>query len=106
MECSNLLSFDNSKLDSVLLCREKNNLATEVDGDVVLLDLSSNEFVGLDTIGSSIWSHLEDPVSFKGLCQTLMTKYEVVEEVCRADVLEFLQELSQSNLISVQEDHV
>lgn len=98
-----LLSFDNRGLDSLLICRGKDNMATEIEGDVVLLDLASNAFVGLDAIGSVVWEHLHEPISFQGLCLLLMERYDVAEDVCRTDVLEFLQELSAGNLIVVCE---
>ncbi|MDH5523382.1 MAG: PqqD family peptide modification chaperone [Desulfobulbaceae bacterium] len=104
MTPANLLSLDNQKLNTLLVSRGKDHMATELEGEVVLLDLASNNFVGLDAVGSAIWQLLEQPISFHNLCQRLMAKYNVTEDVCRADVLSFLKELGESNLITVSEE--
>lgn len=102
MENIEYISFDNENLDNLLITREKNQMVTEIEGEVVLLDLATDAFIGLDAIGSSIWNLLEPSVTFSALCQTLMEKYDVPEDVCKADVLSFLKELADNNLITVE----
>jgi hypothetical protein len=101
MGVANPFSLNNKNLDSLLLSRSKDNVATELEGEVVLLDLTSNAYIGFDAIGSSIWALLEKPITLPGLLTALMEKYDVNEDTCRVDVLSFLAELFDKNLIRV-----
>lgn len=103
MDHAHLLSFDNKKIDTLLVSRGKDNISTELEGETVLLNLASNEFVGLDAVGSSIWNLMERPITFQDLCKMLMDQYDVEGDVCRGDVMSFLQELVGDNLITVQQ---
>jgi hypothetical protein len=95
-------SSENKTLNSTLISRGKNCRETELEGEVVLLDLSTDMFVSLDPIGSSIWKLLEPPITFSALCKNLMEEYDVEENVCRADVLSFLKDLSENGLITAK----
>ena len=102
MEDKTLLSAANEDLGTLSISRGVNCLATEVDGEVILLDLDSDIFIGLDEVGSSIWNLLETPATFSSLCQTLQKEYDVTETTCRADVLSFLSELLNDGLITIK----
>ena len=103
MTNTDYFSPDNKTLNSTLIRRGENCRETELEGEVVLLDLSTDMFVSLDQIGSSIWKLLEPPTTFATLCQTLMKEYDVEENVCRADVLSFLRDLSENGLITAMD---
>ncbi|MBU1419337.1 MAG: PqqD family peptide modification chaperone [Proteobacteria bacterium] len=99
-----MLSLDNDILDSLLLCREKENISTELEGETVILDMASGIYSGLDAVGTSIWNLLEQPTTFSALCQKIMEEYDVTEDACRTDLLSFLKELADNKLISIRHE--
>ena len=106
MDTFKLLSSDNQDLDALKIGRGASCLATEVEGEVVLLDLDSDVFIGLDEVGSLIWNLLEEPITFATLCQSLRNEYDVPEDTCRVDVLDFLGDLANNSLITLAPESV
>lgn len=95
-------SLNNDVLGTLLLCREKKNISTELEGETVILDMASGVYSGLDAVGTSIWNLLEQPITFSNLCQKIMEEYDVAEDACRTDVLSFLKDLADNKLITIQ----
>ena len=76
-------------------------LFQEVSGEMVLLDLSSESYFGLDVIGARIWGLLESGSTVGEVLDTLMGEYEVERETLEADVGELLGRLLEAGLIRV-----
>ena len=76
-------------------------LFQEVSGEMVLLDLSSESYFGLDAIGARIWGLLESGASVGETLDTLLQEYEVERATLEADLGELLGELAEAGLISV-----
>ena len=76
-------------------------LFQEVSGEMVLLDLSSESYFGLDAVGARIWGLLESGSTVGETLDTLMGEYEVERETLEADVGELLGRLLEAGLIRV-----
>jgi len=100
MRVNDILSIDNSSLDSVLLCRKQDKISTELDNETIILDIELGVYNGLNSVGTTIWKILEHEVTFDYLCQKLMREYKVDKDTCERDVLLFLQRLSNNELIT------
>ena len=74
-------------------------LFQEVSGEMVLLDLASESYFGLDAIGARIWGWLESGATVGETLGTLMQEYEVEREPLEADVGELLSRLLEAGLI-------
>ena len=79
-------------------------LFQEVSGEMVLLDLASENYFGLDEIGARIWGLLESGSSVGETMDTLMEEYEVERLTLEADVGELLGNLVEAGLISYEEN--
>jgi hypothetical protein len=77
-------------------------LATEVDGDRVMLSLRTNKYYGMKEIGGRIWDLLENPITPDALIEELVAEYAVDRETCERDTLHFLEHLHREQLIDVQ----
>ncbi len=99
-----LISRDNERLFEQVLCRKEDKISTELDGETVILDLVSGMYSGLDQVGTTIWNLLEKPIVFKAIVTEIINTYDVTEEQCIADLLDFLNSLLGSGLIVVQQD--
>ena len=76
-------------------------LFQEVNGEAVLLDLASENYFGLDEIGTRVWALLESGSSIGETMDTLMDEYDVERETLENDVGELLETLSQAGLIKL-----
>ena len=62
--------------------------AQEVDGEMVLLDMESENYFGLDEVGTAIWQAMQEKETLKEVFDLLLAQYEV-----EAEVLEMLKEV-------------
>ena len=82
------------------ILRNKNQLFDEVDGEIVMLNIKNGEYYSFDGIGSDIWRLLESPQSIESIVKTLLEMYDVNDEKCKDDTIQFLNQLFSLNLIS------
>ena len=76
-------------------------LFQEVSGEMVLLDLGSEHYFGLDEIGARIWSLLESGAGEAAVVDTLLEEYDVERETLQADVAELLDQLTEAGLVAI-----
>jgi hypothetical protein len=101
MTNSDIFTLDNQKLFELILYRAKDSISTELDGETVILDIASGIYSGLDFMGTFIWNQLEQPVSIASLRDAIIERYDVSEEQCVADLLDFLRDLTDNRLIVI-----
>ncbi len=76
--------------------------AQEVDGEMVLLDMNSENYFGLDKVGSSIWQAIEaENGALDRVLEVLLEEYDVEEDLLKADLMVFVEKLVESGLVQV-----
>ena len=73
----------------------------EVDGEMVLLDMQSENYFGLDEVASDIWRLLGEGKSLEETARALGEIYEVEEATLRADLEAFVRQLLDHGLASL-----
>lgn len=76
--------------------------AQEVDGEMVLLDMNSENYFGLDEVGTSIWQAMQESGSLEEVYRAMLEQYEVEPEVLQKDLLDFVQKLNDSGLAEIK----
>jgi hypothetical protein len=93
------------KMDrSTIVVRVAGLCAGELDGEAVLMSVDQGRYYGMDPIGTRIWGLIENPVAVSDICDQLRKEYKVTPEDCERDVLTFLNELAEANLLRVIDD--
>lgn len=80
--------------------------AQEVDGEMVLLDMNSENYFGLDSVGMDIWKAIEEKKVLKDVLEILLAQYDVEEEVLKKDLFAFVQKLEESGLVEIESEEV
>jgi len=76
-------------------------MASEINGEVVLLNIGLGRYYSLNDIGSRIWRMLETPRKVEDLCHLLTAKYKAESITVTSDVLALLNKLREEQLIDV-----
>jgi hypothetical protein len=76
-------------------------LCQELGGESVLLDLASQRYFGLDTVGTRIWALLREDVPLPRIVEVICGDYDVEPLQMERDLLALLDELSEKGLIAV-----
>ncbi len=77
--------------------------AQEVDGEMVLLDMESENYFGLDEVGTSMWQAIQSKENLQEVLEVLLEQYEVEEDVLKKDLMTFVEKLQESGLVKVEE---
>jgi hypothetical protein len=85
-----------------IVLRNPKMVTSNIDDEIVMMSVDNGEYYGLDEIGSRIWALLENPISVQQLISALMDEFEVEEETCHTDTLDFINDLFEKKLISIQ----
>ncbi len=88
-------------IETSLISRAPDLLATELDGELVLMSIEKGNYYGVATTARSIWACLEQAKTLEALLDQLAGQYECPAGQMRADVLEFLEQLQREGLIVV-----
>lgn len=86
------------RLESTI-SRSQDLASTEVDGELVLVDIDSGDYFGFDTILTRIWALLDEPTAVSTLIDRLLEEYDVERGVCERDTLEVLNRMLDDKLI-------
>ncbi len=86
-----------------ILARSPDILASDMDGETVMLAINSGTYYSLDSVGSAVWKALEQPLSLADLVARLVLDFEVSEEQCRAETAGFLREMLTEGILLIRD---
>jgi hypothetical protein len=86
-----------------IISRIEEIVASDIDGETVMMSIENGKYYGLDDIGSRIWELIEKPIRVSDLIDTLLGRYEVDRKTCERDVLKFLNELNEDEIVQVND---
>ena len=87
--------------DSVV-CWSPAPVATEVNDEVILMNLDTDRCYGLGATGSEIWRRLREPIRVAELSVQLQEEYESEPGQIETDLIQTLQQLADEGLIEVR----
>ncbi|MCK9624977.1 MAG: PqqD family peptide modification chaperone [Bacteroidales bacterium] len=88
-------------LDSRVQKKDNNLIISELDNDLVMMDIESGSYLSLNKTGRVIWEQLEQPIVVVNLIQQLMTRFLVDEKTCTAETLDFLNKIAGQKALAV-----
>ena len=73
-----------------------------VGDESVLLNLTSELYLGLDPVGTRMWNVLMSASDIQSAFDTLLAEYDAQPEQLRQDLQEFLGKLQENGLIEIR----
>ncbi len=95
-------SIDRTKIRTY--CAIKDHLFSDLAEEAVILSLRNGKYYGVNNVGASIWSMIQQPVTLSEIEAVLMTEYAVSADQCRAEVTAFLKTMIGEDLIDVLDE--
>lgn len=72
---------------------------SKIGEEVVMLDMDSGFYFGLNSVASVIWGLLANEIGFEALIDQLMAQFDVERSLCEADTKELLEQMVEKNII-------
>ena len=85
-----------------IVTRNNDIIHTEIDDDVVVMDIAQNTYFGLTEVGQKVWSLIETPCSIADICDELMRLYNVEKAQCIEDIVELLDNMQANDLVQLK----
>lgn len=83
------------------VCTPPHVVSRRLDDELVLLNLDSESYFGLDDVGTRMWEALSSSDSVEAGFQQLLAEYDVDETTLRADVERLLEQLVDAGLVEL-----
>ncbi len=87
-------------LDSVV-SPNKDLVFSNVADEVVILDLKSGVYHGLESVGARAWELMAEARPVREVRDRLLDEYDVECQVCESDLLRLIEELKSHGLVDV-----
>lgn len=78
-------------------------MAQDLAGESVLLNLQTEEYFGLDDVGTRIWQTLIEKDFIRSAIDVLQAEYDIDSERLQQDVENLIQELLAHGLVEVSD---
>ncbi len=81
--------------------RNPDLIATDMDGDTVMMSIERGEYYGVSGVGTRIWELLGEPVTISNIVTTICAEFEINEATCQEDAERFISELMDNGIVLV-----
>ena len=81
--------------------KNKNIEDTDLDGNKVMMNLQKGRYFMMNEVGSRIWELINEPIKVNYIIDELLNEYRVDRATCEKEVMNFIQELFNGDLIEV-----
>ncbi|MFW5836168.1 MAG: PqqD family protein [bacterium] len=76
-------------------------MATEVDGQAVLMHTERGVYYGLNEVGALVWRHMSRSVTIGELHDLVTAEFEVEPEACLRDIVALMERMEGEGLAEV-----
>ncbi len=94
--------LDRTLLHQVVLRGNPDVQATNMDGETVLLDLSTGRYYTLNRLGSLIWEFCTGTHTISDIHMVICTRFDVAPERALEDLLTLVDQLVQEGLLQYE----
>ncbi len=70
-----------------------------IDNEMIILDTKSENYFGLDSMGTVMWEQLSRDSSIEVLVHYMLEHYDVEENIVKQDISVFIKNLVKNELI-------
>ncbi len=81
--------------------QNKKVIQSAIGEEVVMLDIDSGFYFGLNSVASIIWRKLEKEISLEEIISELLEDYNIDEVTCENETRIFLNQLLEKNIIKL-----
>ena len=85
----------------VRLVRAPDALASEVDGEVVMMSVQRGEYFSLTGVASRLWEMIAEPRSIGELTAAISAEYDVPADQCHPDIAAFASDMLAAGLVKI-----
>ena len=78
-------------------------VAAELEGEVLMMNINTGNYYGLNEVASFIWRQLARPLPVHMVCDAVQGEFDVPPDTCEADALSFLEGMLKDGMLQLVE---
>jgi hypothetical protein len=86
--------------ETIISRRKDGLLVSELGNEMVMMDIESGNYIGLNETGRVIWELIDQPLKVNDLIMQLLNRYEIGYEECSRDTLDYLNKMDEQKILS------
>ncbi len=86
-----------------IIQRNDSVIFSDIDDQVVMMDLDNGDYFELNTVGTRIWELLETPTTVNDLVKTLLSEFDIAEDVCRTETEAFINNMLRLQTLTTEQ---
>lgn len=79
----------------------KDVVSCDLEGEAVILNLASGIYLGLNEVGTRIWSLIQEYGALREVFGVMQQEYEVAPKELEIDILQLVDQLHANGLVSL-----
>ena len=84
-----------------VVTQSEGNIVSDMGNEKVMLNIENGKYYNLGEIGGDIWESISKPTQVNELVNHIVKKYDVQIDKCEEEVISFLENMYQENLIEL-----
>jgi len=88
-------------VNSLVQRTDSNLIISELDNDLVMMDIESGSYLSLNKTGRIIWKQLVQPTLVADLIKNLVNRFSVDEKTCTEETLDFLNKIAGQKALAI-----
>ena len=77
-------------------------ITNEIDDEILMMSIEDGKYYGLNPVGSEIWKLIEEPKTIEEIIPALMEIFDIDEETCSKESLDFIESMIKNNIILIE----
>jgi Coenzyme PQQ synthesis protein D (PqqD) len=82
-----------------IVARTPDVVGSKIEDRMALMSIRNGAYYGMDPVGSRVWDLIARSVRVSDVCESLLGEFEVDRATCERQVLAFLQQLADADLL-------
>ena len=78
---------------NAIITKNSELLSSEIDNEIVMMNVETGKYYGMNSIGSEIWRLLDEPKELKDIHASLLSNFKVEKATCEIEVQSYLKHL-------------
>jgi coenzyme PQQ synthesis protein D (PqqD) len=79
-------------------------VGSRIEDRMALMSIKNGAYYGMDPVGSRVWELIGKPTRVSAICETLLGEFNVDRALCEKQVLAFLRQLADADLVHLGDD--
>lgn len=93
--------MNNLSINSIVQRKDDHLIVSELDNEMVMMDLKSGSYLSLNPTGCIIWNMIEEPIGINEIIEKLTNKFSVDYLTCTEETIKFLNSLAEKKALRI-----